>query len=168
MYFPSLHFFFFFLAQRMVLKNGHMKCCDFHNIYISHLFVTIHICQLTILSLFYQFFYCILELFRQCGIFVLHFIIICIKFNRYPVVLRAEKTFSFRSHLFLPSLYRIYIYRTIIALNKIKIKVLILSEINVPNVCYGVLRHFQQYFSYMVAVNFTGGGNRSTLTNFIT
>jgi len=24
---------------------------------------------------------------------------------------------------------------------------------------YGVLRHFQQYFSYIVAVSFTGGGN---------
>jgi hypothetical protein len=43
---------------------------------------------------------------------------------------------------------------------------------------YGVERHFQQYFSYFVAVNFIGGGNRSTrrktptcrksLTNFIT
>jgi hypothetical protein len=39
-------------------------------------------------------------------------------------------------------------------------------------------RHFQQYFSYIVAVSFIGGGNRSTrrkpqtrrksLTNFIT
>jgi hypothetical protein len=26
---------------------------------------------------------------------------------------------------------------------------------------YGVLRNFQQYFSYIVAVRFTGGGNRS-------
>jgi hypothetical protein len=25
---------------------------------------------------------------------------------------------------------------------------------------YGVLRHFQQYFSYIVAVSFIGGGNR--------
>ena len=44
---------------------------------------------------------------------------------------------------------------------------------------YGALkRHFQQYFSYIVAVNFIGGGNRNTqkkpptcrksLTNFIT
>jgi len=43
---------------------------------------------------------------------------------------------------------------------------------------YGVYRHFQQYFSYIVAVSFIGGGNRSTrrkpptccksLTNFIT
>ena len=43
---------------------------------------------------------------------------------------------------------------------------------------YGVLRHFQQYFSYIVAVSFIGGGNRCTwrkpptchksLTNFIT
>jgi hypothetical protein len=45
---------------------------------------------------------------------------------------------------------------------------------------YGVLRHFQQYFNYIVhvAVNFMGGGNLSTrrkpptcrksLTNFIT
>ena len=42
----------------------------------------------------------------------------------------------------------------------------------------GVLRHFQQYFSYFVEVSFIGGGNRSTrrkpqsccksLTNFIT
>jgi hypothetical protein len=42
---------------------------------------------------------------------------------------------------------------------------------------YGVLRHFQQYFSYIVAVSFIGGGNRRTtrkpltcrksLTNFI-
>jgi hypothetical protein len=24
---------------------------------------------------------------------------------------------------------------------------------------YGVLRHFQQYFSYIVAVSFIGGGN---------
>jgi hypothetical protein len=27
---------------------------------------------------------------------------------------------------------------------------------------YGVLCHFQQYFSYIVAVSFIGGGNRST------
>ena len=26
----------------------------------------------------------------------------------------------------------------------------------------GVYRHFQQYFSYVVAVSFIGGGNRST------
>ena len=28
------------------------------------------------------------------------------------------------------------------------------------------LRHFQQYFSYIVAVSFVGGGNRSTLFNY--
>jgi len=43
---------------------------------------------------------------------------------------------------------------------------------------YGVIRHFQQYFSYIVAVRFIGGGNQSTqrkpltyhksLTTFIT
>ena len=43
---------------------------------------------------------------------------------------------------------------------------------------YSVQRHFQQYFSYIVVVNFIGGGNRNTrrkpptcrksLTNFIT
>jgi len=43
---------------------------------------------------------------------------------------------------------------------------------------YGIQRHFQQYFSYIVAVNFIGGVNRTTqrkpskyrksLTNFIT
>jgi len=27
---------------------------------------------------------------------------------------------------------------------------------------YGVYRYFQQYFSYIVAVSFIGGGNRST------
>ena len=27
---------------------------------------------------------------------------------------------------------------------------------------YGVLRHVQQYFSYIVAVSFIGGGNQST------
>jgi hypothetical protein len=27
---------------------------------------------------------------------------------------------------------------------------------------YGAIRHFQQYFSYIVAVRFIGGGNRST------
>jgi hypothetical protein len=27
---------------------------------------------------------------------------------------------------------------------------------------YGAKRHFQQYFSYIVAVSFIGGGNRST------
>ena len=27
----------------------------------------------------------------------------------------------------------------------------------------GVLRHFQQYFSYIVAVSFIGGGDQSTL-----
>jgi len=27
---------------------------------------------------------------------------------------------------------------------------------------YGILRHFQQYFSSIVAVSFIGGGNRST------
>jgi hypothetical protein len=29
-------------------------------------------------------------------------------------------------------------------------------------VVYGVKRHFQQYFSYIVAVSFIGGGNQST------
>ena len=29
---------------------------------------------------------------------------------------------------------------------------------------YGVLRHFQQYFSSIVAVGFIGGGNRSAWT----
>ena len=40
---------------------------------------------------------------------------------------------------------------------------------------YGMYRHFQQYFSYIVAVSFIGGGNRrnpqicrKSLTNFIT
>jgi hypothetical protein len=43
---------------------------------------------------------------------------------------------------------------------------------------YGVYRHFQQYFSYIMAVSFIGGGNWSTqrkpptcrksLTDFIT
>jgi len=34
---------------------------------------------------------------------------------------------------------------------------------------YGVFRHFQQYFSYIAAVSFIGGGNRrKPLTNFIT
>jgi hypothetical protein len=28
-------------------------------------------------------------------------------------------------------------------------------------VVYGVLRHFQQYFSFIVAINFIGGENRS-------
>ena len=28
-------------------------------------------------------------------------------------------------------------------------------------VVYGVYRHFQQYFSYIIAVSFIGGGNRS-------
>jgi hypothetical protein len=28
---------------------------------------------------------------------------------------------------------------------------------------YGVQRHFQQYFSYIMAVSFIGGENRSTL-----
>jgi hypothetical protein len=28
---------------------------------------------------------------------------------------------------------------------------------------YGVYRHFQQYFSYIVAVSFIGGGNRIDL-----
>ena len=27
---------------------------------------------------------------------------------------------------------------------------------------YGFYRHFQQYFSYIMAVSFIGGGNRST------
>jgi hypothetical protein len=27
---------------------------------------------------------------------------------------------------------------------------------------YGVKRHFEQYFSYIVAISFIGGGNRST------
>ena len=45
-------------------------------------------------------------------------------------------------------------------------------------VVYGVKRHFHQYFNYIVAVSFIGGGNQSTqrkpsthcksVTNFIT
>ena len=44
--------------------------------------------------------------------------------------------------------------------------------------CYGLQRHFQQYFSYIVTVSFIGGGNRRTrrkpptsrksLTDFVT
>jgi len=34
--------------------------------------------------------------------------------------------------------------------------------INVNSGGYGVKRHFQQYFSYIVEVSFIGGGNRST------
>ena len=30
------------------------------------------------------------------------------------------------------------------------------------DVVYGVYRHFQQYFSYIAAVNFISGGNRNT------
>jgi hypothetical protein len=30
-------------------------------------------------------------------------------------------------------------------------------------ICYGVQRHFQQYFSYIVAVSFIGGGDQSTI-----
>jgi hypothetical protein len=43
---------------------------------------------------------------------------------------------------------------------------------------YGVERHFQKYFSYIVAISFIGGGNQTTgrkqltfhksLTNFVT
>ena len=29
-------------------------------------------------------------------------------------------------------------------------------------VVYGIYRHFQQYISYIMAVSFIGGGNRST------
>jgi hypothetical protein len=50
--------------------------------------------------------------------------------------------------------------------------------LNVVCLFDGVYRHFQQYFSYNVAVSFIGGGNwssrrkpltcRKSLTNFIT
>jgi len=30
---------------------------------------------------------------------------------------------------------------------------------------YGVKRHFQQYFSYIVAVNFINGGNHRSVIN---
>ena len=33
---------------------------------------------------------------------------------------------------------------------------------NSYDLSYGVLRHFQQYFSYIVAVSFIGRGNQST------
>jgi hypothetical protein len=49
---------------------------------------------------------------------------------------------------------------------------------NDDNVGNGVERHFQQYFSYILAISFIGGGNwntqrkpptcRKSLTNFIT
>ena len=50
------------------------------------------------------------------------------------------------------------------------------GKIDVYRGGYGVLRHFQQYFCYIVAVSFSGGGNRRTqrkpttksLTNFMT
>jgi hypothetical protein len=32
---------------------------------------------------------------------------------------------------------------------------------------YGVQRHFQQYFSYIVAAIFIGGGNQSTRNNIV-
>jgi hypothetical protein len=51
------------------------------------------------------------------------------------------------------------------------------TPVNGRGLVYGVLRHFQQYFSYIVVVSFFGEGNRSTpektstrrksLTNFI-
>ena len=38
-----------------------------------------------------------------------------------------------------------------------------LSSITIQNIQgYGVQRYFQQYFSYIMAVSFIGGGNRST------
>ena len=51
-------------------------------------------------------------------------------------------------------------------------------HLHVDGLVYGVWRHFQQYFSYIVAVSFIGGGHQSTwrksptchksLTKFIT
>jgi len=36
-----------------------------------------------------------------------------------------------------------------------------LSELRFDLMIYSVSRHFQQYFSYIVVVSFSGGGNRS-------
>ena len=45
-----------------------------------------------------------------------------------------------------------------VTLNRIDVIVRIL--LMVGWLVYGVLRHFQQYVSYIVAVRFIGGGNR--------
>jgi hypothetical protein len=42
------------------------------------------------------------------------------------------------------------------------LKKTIRKSINHIGLVYGVKRHFQQYFSYIVVVSFIGGGNRST------
>jgi hypothetical protein len=50
---------------------------------------------------------------------------------------------------------------------------MLMGSVNAPmfikhlhrQICYGVQRHFQQYFSYIVAVSFIGGGNQSTKGN---
>ena len=39
---------------------------------------------------------------------------------------------------------------------------LMVIHVNSEGGGYGVKRHFQQYFSYIVEVSFIGGGNRST------
>jgi hypothetical protein len=43
-----------------------------------------------------------------------------------------------------------------------KILLPMLKYILIRFLIYGVLHHFQQYFSYIVAVSFISGGNRST------
>ena len=43
------------------------------------------------------------------------------------------------------------------------ISVLVFLSGGGKRICNGVSRHFQQYFSYIVAVSFIGGANRKTL-----
>jgi len=41
----------------------------------------------------------------------------------------------------------------------------ILSMVNIVGLFFGAKRYFQQYFNYIVAVSFTGGGNHRSIAS---
>ena len=50
----------------------------------------------------------------------------------------------------------------IIILRDVKVVTCMIPVVQKRFGVYGVKRHFQQYFSYIVAISFISGGNRST------
>jgi hypothetical protein len=77
-----------------------------------------------------------------------------------PLTLRVRilrcTTASVRSVLYIANITNVVVYEAIATLWTGN------GSLSVLGLVYGVLRLFQQYFSYIVVVNFFGGGNRST------
>ena len=96
--------------------------------------------------------------------------------ENYTFVLKLEQFFSDYSGLVWQAILHIQtsILKLMIKVNfPQNILVMKLSDIKIiyqdeKRGGYGVQRYFQQYFSYIVAISFTGGENRSTQRKLLT